>query len=832
MRGTITSNRGDSRYGVSYKYAQTLLQSEIDRLDEDYTAIEQRLIDAQVALSEVQEAYLARVALIDAKITAYQDCVDNFSRAACLIAEEAKCDDAYFECEAECSDAHPAGDPEYWACVAECESKQDRCLADIESKCQQAQIDHNADCADKWSGEINAAQAQAAQAQAEVQARLYEVNTLEAQKLSLAKRLTELRQVKAVDEQATVFTAQYTEDLAPGTEVEVAITPAGRTVITDSDASWSDVSAGLEQCIHDARSLPAANTFVNAALAAGAETWAPSWRTGTVQTVNADTLTVEVHPGTLYGTLGTSVSEKDINCTPPQVYFDGGFPGELGQAIENAHAALIEAQQDKLEAYAELQACLAEYDGDWFTDCYNVAAVACQNNCGELYLACIDGSTDPETCETERQACLSACLLDAAADCNAQQQTLQQACRDTHQPAVDAAESAVAGAQTLYSTLLAHLYSPADPLVLDLPVAHCSVDSYEVGDEVLIDFPERDVQLGAMAVWSSARVVGWASETRECLGVPLWVFYNASAGVPVTADSYGDPAMHGDVVAGFRPDLLPYVYQESDSSVLQILRAGNETIPVNIPALHNVIPDDPTTEPVRVNRFWRWFPDHSQDLTRTDETTEDMLPSTSFNASYFSAPRLLSFHCSLSIVLPSSVEFVSPGTVLAKTDEINGSTVLITLHGHNAFYSEDLSEFVASPSPGLELDAYSSEHSYTDVYSPAESFPGWDIPVQSSVFVGADNVYDLLNSSAPHVISLDEGRAIYKKKLAVSEAPIEANGVIPGWVSPLVSSNLNVEVWDDGTIAVDSVYHLTATMFELVYELETLSADDPPGFVP
>lgn len=60
------------------------------------------------------------------------------------------------------------------------------------------------------------------------------------------------------------------------------------------------------------------------------------------------------------------------------------------------------------------------------------------------------------------------------------------------------------------------LYQPADPLILTLPVEHCSAGQYAIDDQVLIDFPVRVPGPTGMGVWDSARVIGWATETKTC----------------------------------------------------------------------------------------------------------------------------------------------------------------------------------------------------------------------------------------------------------------------------------------------------------------------------
>jgi hypothetical protein len=79
-----------------------------------------------------------------------------------------------------------------------------------------------------------------------------------------------------------------------------------------------------------------------------------------------------------------------------------------------------------------------------------------------------------------------------------------------------AARAEVLEAQAELSRVMTAIYSPASPLSLEIPVEHCEADAYQVDDSVLIDFPERDYSSAPMAVWDSARVIGWADNTRPC----------------------------------------------------------------------------------------------------------------------------------------------------------------------------------------------------------------------------------------------------------------------------------------------------------------------------
>lgn len=92
-----------------------------------------------------------------------------------------------------------------------------------------------------------------------------------------------------------------------------------------------------------------------------------------------------------------------------------------------------------------------------------------------------------------------------------------QACQDANAGAIEAAQAVVAEAVRDVELATNGRYNPADPLILDVPVAHCRPESYFVGDEVLVDFPVAEGEpIVAITYWDARRVIGWASNTRLC----------------------------------------------------------------------------------------------------------------------------------------------------------------------------------------------------------------------------------------------------------------------------------------------------------------------------
>lgn len=127
--------------------------------------------------------------------------------------------------------------------------------------------------------------------------------------------------------------------------------------------------------------------------------------------------------------------------------------------------------------------------------------------------------TDPGTeasCLERYQYNLGTCYAGALAEVNEERRILINGCYADHQGDIDAALAAVEAAEATVVAMQQGLYQPADPLILTLPVEHCSAGQYAIDDQVLIDFPVRVPGPTGMGVWDSRRVIGWASETRAC----------------------------------------------------------------------------------------------------------------------------------------------------------------------------------------------------------------------------------------------------------------------------------------------------------------------------
>lgn len=520
MKGIIKENLGDSRYIVGVKTNVEPANAIREDLNQKYDDNSQKLIKAQGEWLEAKSPYEALLAEIEAASSAYQACINTFNLSACIDAKLAACEDAYNDCELECSKIESApGECDLVcqqardACKAACQRQRDACRAVAEIECQEAYQAALTACQTQWAPAIAELHSQAAEALVPVQAALIKIAELEAQQLSLARRINEIETVEAREEQITCFRAQYKSDLEAETEVEVARTPSGRTVITEIAAP------GV--CLQDSRVLPSGHVYVNSAIYPGFETWRPTWRTGIVKAILTEDnkLQVEVKDGTLAGGLGTLYTRNPIDCTPPQAYFDGNWQAAEA-SIKAARNALTAAQAALQDAAKVRDDCIAQYDATWQNACYTDKAAACEIEWANWLDLCNESSL-PD-CLEQYQAGLAACYAQAQAECISERDALIAQCRADYQPAVDAAQTAVDAAAYAMTQELVGIYQPASPLVLDLPVEHCVISSYQIGDEVLIDFPVRTGgESDPMAVWNSARVIGWASETRQCAGFTL-----------------------------------------------------------------------------------------------------------------------------------------------------------------------------------------------------------------------------------------------------------------------------------------------------------------------
>lgn len=722
MKGIIRDNLGDSRYVVGVTVADQPLADELKKYQDLYDATIPRITDAYGALNDLRDGYNAALDAIAAVAADYELCRLAFSSTNCLATGRGACESAYLEADAACleiesgiGECDPDCQRERARCQESAKSVRSACLAQVEIDCAEAEFKHIEECQKTWAPLIAKAQEAALKLLPGMQEALYNLQHEQALQWQLARKLNELEGIQAREYEITCFSAQYNEDLSG--EVEMARTPNGRHVITG-------LVTAPTPCLHDARVLPSGHLFVNAALWPGFETWRPTWRVGTVKEVIAPKLKIEFAPANMAGGLGTLYTENPLDCTPPQIYFDGKSPLEAEADIKAARDALNAAQQDLLELVKVRTECIAEYDQAWFDQCYGAAVEICdaafgeameqptldkgqcyedaQTTCQEQTEAglaactesfqpaideaqvavdganatlteanndliaaqgvlaaiqaeiqeCIDIVNSPawlderwqvleasckhdadyqydlcrenggtaaacraasdalyadclvimqqvlignqqdaigectwsrqpdidaaelviagaftavnnaeialrnvtDDLEAAQQAlkdcqdgfvyadCLasalqlcddtfqmaedtytqqkSACYQEAMAECDRQRDEAIQACYDDNAEAIDAAQIAVDEATRDVELATNGRYNPANPLILDCPVAHCSPENYQVGDEVLVDFPVRSGTT-AMAVWDSRRVIGWAQNTRTCQP-PSW----------------------------------------------------------------------------------------------------------------------------------------------------------------------------------------------------------------------------------------------------------------------------------------------------------------------
>lgn len=545
--GYVTANQGESRYTVAIPRKTPLLATLIEARRTEIEGIDRVLEELRKHEAERREVYNAAMEAVGVATAGYTECRESYTESACRSARISAANAAYdaardacFDAWRDCRDGCDLGDGDCYdgcdeareACEAAAERVRDNALAAVDRLCVDAVVAHLQACQSEHAPIIAAAQAAAIEALAPLQDAMIAITWERTKRTAAVRRLNELLGVQSSAESATAWAAQYNTEIPvgeipeepTGTEDNAVIvaTVSGRAVITEISS--------VNPCAHDARALPADVLFVNAALAPGAETWRPTWRTGTVEARNNDgTLKVRIDPAILPGTLGTRVSRRDINCTPPGAFFDGN--GELEDRLGEAREAYDNALSDLADIRAEIQACK---DGYTVQSCTSPRNEVCEYNREQSMLACIDNrdyclsiAQDANgvqycldqfaVCKQQIEAIYSACIDGATADCIEAKRQHDSRCERDRQFALTQAETAVSSAQRNLLNASADIQGPMENLVRDLPVAHCSAQRYEVGDDVLIHFPQRAGD--AMATWNSAQVVGWASNTRTCFTV-------------------------------------------------------------------------------------------------------------------------------------------------------------------------------------------------------------------------------------------------------------------------------------------------------------------------
>ncbi len=559
MKGRIVTNSGDSRYDVAVKSDNALLQSLIAKKERDLQAVIDALFNTVPSLNS---AYTAAGTAYWSAVDSVYSAIDelNQERAtlptpeACIAARESVCDTARSDARQACRDAAVDcrngcdGDLD---CLQDCDDAEDECEAAADAEWERCKAVAATQCYDelyqsraaimaRYSPIIADRQAAAAALLPPFKAAASALREGNAQRLSLNQALSRLRAIEDRERVAIAWSAQYDDGIAVGTEVSIAKTTRGRYIITSIGAT--------DDCEHDSDALPTYNLFVNAALQTGVETWRPKWRSGRVLAINDDgTLRVEVTDNELFGSLGTRVSRNEIVCVPPQAYFDDG-PLDTTQAAREDYDA---AREDWVEAVEALDACIAGFD---LNGCLADAS-GCQDTLDQDRLGCLDARSagitacdgDPgciafveaqyQSCVESAQSNFAGCVEGVQVQCALNQRNHEDQCRANLQPAIDQAVSALAEAEQDLTLAIQRTARPADPCILEsVPVEHCHSSNYELGDDVLIEFASRAasaqvapnasaeaIRAAAMAVWQSARVVGWASDTRQC-----YAFYLAT----------------------------------------------------------------------------------------------------------------------------------------------------------------------------------------------------------------------------------------------------------------------------------------------------------------
>lgn len=496
MKARITANLGEGRYTVTVQQTNALLRDSIAQAQAAREAAIEALNLAQIEVNETQAVYESAELAVRGEISDYeQETAAITSRADdCRADSESACGSERIACQAECAQ-EGGGFP----CLQRCDTAYAACVREGQERCEAERQRAQTDADRRYLKSIAAAQARAVERRTAYAAAVRALDLAKARKLQAEMALQELSDIGDRQIAVTTVSAQRETNLSAGQEVELAMVPSGQRVVTSLHST--------QRSLVDARSLPARYLFVDAALAPGVETWVPSWRVGTVLAIVGDRLQVRLDPAILYGSLGTVDSRAPITCAPPQAYFDGTADES---AIVAAAEALAAAQEALHDAYAARVACKRAFD---LPACIATGQGACKAQ-WDLWLAACQQTAEPD-CETQYESYLALCNQQAADACLLQQSLAYAAC-DAQYP-IAALQAAVRAAETAYHIAVANHRAPADPLVMTLPVAHCSPAAYQVDDRVLVDFPTRATSAAdKMAAWNSARVVGWADNPRVC----------------------------------------------------------------------------------------------------------------------------------------------------------------------------------------------------------------------------------------------------------------------------------------------------------------------------
>lgn len=493
MKGTIRQNLGASRYVVGVRSAVQPLADEIQKYQDLYQATIPKITDAYGVLNERRGAYQAALDAVRVVAADYELCRLAFSSTTCINDGNAACENAYSEADSACLDIESG----IGECDPDCQRERERCheaavrertacLATVAIDCAATEYAHVLECQTTYSPLIAEAQAAALALLPGMQEALYNLHHEQAIQWQLARKLNELEGIDNREYQITCFSAQWDEELAVGSEVEMARTPNGRNAITS-------LITAPTPCLHDARVLPSGHLFVNASLAPGFETWRPTWRVGTVLEVIPPNLRVQFAPANIAGSLGTLYSENPLDCTPPQCYFDGKDPKEAEADIRAARTALTEAQQALVDAVALRADCLAEFDQAWMDQCYGAAVELCD--------AAFGSAMEQPTLDKGQ------CYDDAQGTCEEQTTAGLEACALTYQPAIDAAQADVDAATAVLDQATSDLTGAQNALAAIEAEIQACVDAVNT-QEWLDD--ERDRLTGLCAEAADDR-------KQECL---------------------------------------------------------------------------------------------------------------------------------------------------------------------------------------------------------------------------------------------------------------------------------------------------------------------------
>jgi hypothetical protein len=541
VKATIVDNNGESNYTVSIPRESALLTAELTRVENELAAVERALSGAEQAYQEASSAYQSALSELDARIEGYNACVNSFSFDHCLSEKNAECNSAYNDCRDVCFDG-PGEDRN--ACYQTCEDAKTACESRALIDCQTADMEHRKACRETHGPLVTAAQAEGVRKLAALKATAQAVSEWRVRQANLARRKTELERIESTPILRNTVAAQYDDQLQPGTEVDVL--PYLET------AYYISTIKSANPCPVDSRIYPSGHLLINSALATGAETWMPTYRRGTVlEQTDEGKLKVRIDPGVLPGTLGTRISRRNINCTPPQAYFDGDWQ-ETETAIGEARDLLDAAQESLQQLYEDRQACIDAWDP---AACYDPRKAHCESTWGQWLIDCQENGGS-EACVTAAQEGLQSCLEAALADCAEQRSTYMAQCFANAESQIREAEQAVTEAQTELQNALRRIQQPAEPLELELEIGHCSASTYQEGDRVLIDFPVRTATTAnPVAVWQSGRVIGWVEDPRMCSQIMLLEI--------ILAMCYGHPVKDGGWTLGNAHELFEQAFNET-----------------------------------------------------------------------------------------------------------------------------------------------------------------------------------------------------------------------------------------------------------------------------